>query len=104
MLRTGPINAPPPPTTGAKSTSCFLRRNLMRGMPINHTIRLLRTGLLCGTLCWLPLLPAQTRASAAGTAYIGTLDKKLLIYDENKEEVVGEIPLQGIPRQTALTR
>ena len=37
-------------------------------------------------------------------AYIGTLDKKLLVYDENKEEVVGEIPLQGIPRQTALTR
>jgi hypothetical protein len=37
-------------------------------------------------------------------AYIGTLDKKLLIYDENKEEVVGEIPLQGIPRQTALSK
>jgi hypothetical protein len=53
----------------------------------------------------LPLtLAAQTKSSAAGLAYIGTLDKKLLIYDENKEEVIGEIPLQGIPRQTALTR
>ncbi len=35
--------------------------------------------------------------------YIGTLDKKLLILDENKEEVVGEIPLDGIPRTTALS-
>jgi len=71
---------------------------------INRTIRALRTGLLCGAIC-LPLtLAAQTKSSAAGLAYIGTLDKKLLIYDENKEEVIGEIPLQGIPRQTALTR
>jgi hypothetical protein len=52
----------------------------------------------------VPSLAAQTANSAAGLAYIGTLDKKLLIYDENKEDVVGEIPLQGIPRQTALTR
>jgi hypothetical protein len=72
--------------------------------PINRTIRALGTGLLCGALCWVPSLSAQTSNSAAGLAYIGTLDKKLLIYDENKEDVVGEIPLQGIPRQTALTR
>jgi len=76
----------------------------MLGMPTNRTIRALRTGLLCGALCWVPSLVAQTANSTAGLAYIGTLDKKLLIYDENKEEVVGEIPLQGIPRQTALTR
>lgn len=76
----------------------------MRGIATNRTLRALQTGLLFGALCWGPSLAAQTRASAAGMAYIGTLDKKLLIYDENKEEVVGEIPLQGIPRQTALTR
>jgi len=35
--------------------------------------------------------------------YIGTLDKKLLVIDENKEDVVGEIPLGGIPRTTALS-
>jgi hypothetical protein len=35
--------------------------------------------------------------------YIGTLDKKLLAIDEEKEEVVGEIPLEGIPRTTALS-
>ena len=63
----------------------------------NDAMRLLCAGLICGALSWAPSL------SAAGLAYIGTLDKKLLIYDENKEEVVGEIPLQGIPRQTALT-
>ncbi len=76
----------------------------MPGIPPNRTIRTLKTSLLCGVLCWVPLLAAQTSNSAAGLAYIGTLDKKLLIYDENKEDVIGEIPLQGIPRQTALTR
>jgi DNA-binding beta-propeller fold protein YncE len=35
--------------------------------------------------------------------YIGTLDKKLLVIDEDKEEVVGAIPLDGIPRTTALS-
>ena len=35
--------------------------------------------------------------------YVGTLDKKLLVIDEVKEEVVGEIPLGGIPRTTALS-
>jgi hypothetical protein len=71
---------------------------------INRTICALRTGLLCAALCLPLMLAAQTKTSAAGLAYIGTLDKKLLIYDENKEEVIGEIHLQGIPRQTALTR
>jgi hypothetical protein len=74
------------------------------GMHKNHTMRLLWTGLLLGVLGVIPSLTAQSLNSAARLAYIGTLDKKLLIYDENKEEVVGEIPLQGIPRQTALTR
>jgi DNA-binding beta-propeller fold protein YncE len=35
--------------------------------------------------------------------YVGTLDKKLLIIDEDKEAVVGEIPLGGIPRTVALS-
>lgn len=35
--------------------------------------------------------------------YIGTLDKKLLVIDENKEDIVGEIPLGGIPRVTAVS-
>jgi hypothetical protein len=68
------------------------------GHSTKHTMHLLPAGLLCGLLLWTPTV------NAAGLAYIGTLDKKLLIYDENKEEVVGEIQLQGIPRQTALTR
>jgi hypothetical protein len=40
---------------------------------------------------------------AAQLMYIGTLDKKLLVIDEDKEEVVGEIELGGIPRVTALS-
>src|SRR6202162_5507808 len=35
--------------------------------------------------------------------YIGTLDKKLLVIDEDKEEVVDQLPLEGIPRTTALS-
>jgi len=35
--------------------------------------------------------------------YIGTLDKKLLVIDEDKEEVVDTISLGGIPRTTVLS-
>jgi DNA-binding beta-propeller fold protein YncE len=42
-------------------------------------------------------------ASAAQLMYIGTLDKKLLVIDEDKEEVVDTIALGGIPRTTALS-
>ena len=35
--------------------------------------------------------------------YVGTLDHKLLIFDEDKEEVVGEIALGGIPRVAVLS-
>lgn len=42
-------------------------------------------------------------ASSGQFMYIGTLDKKLLVIDENKEEVVDMIPLDGIPRVTALS-
>ncbi|HTW65602.1 MAG TPA: hypothetical protein VME17_13325 [Bryobacteraceae bacterium] len=42
-------------------------------------------------------------ASTGQLMYIGTLDKKLLVIDENKEAVVDTIPLDGIPRTTALS-
>jgi DNA-binding beta-propeller fold protein YncE len=41
--------------------------------------------------------------SSGQLMYIGTLDKKLLVIDENKEDVVAQIPLDGIPRTTALS-
>src|SRR5258708_21796677 len=59
---------------------------------------------VCAALIGVSPLAAQTSSSTGGFAYIGTLDKKLLVFDENKEEVVAEIPLQGIPRATVLTR
>jgi len=46
---------------------------------------------------------AQTASSSGQLMYIGTLDKKLLVIDENKEEVVDQIPLGGIPRNTVLS-
>lgn len=45
---------------------------------------------------------AQT-ASLGHLMYVGTLDKKLLVIDEDKEEVIDQIPLTGIPRTTALS-
>jgi hypothetical protein len=41
--------------------------------------------------------------SRPGLMYIGTLDKRLLVFDEDKGEVVGEIPMAGVPRTTALS-
>ena len=67
-----------------------------------HAIRALGTVLLCGAVLGGQVF-AQTTSSTGGFAYIGTLDKKLLVFDENKEEVVAEIPLQGVPRSTALS-
>ena len=48
----------------------------------------------------------QVSAQAAATGelmYIGTLDKKLLVLDENNGDLVGEIPLDAIPRVTCLS-
>src|SRR5579864_1956088 len=42
-------------------------------------------------------------AQAGQLMYIGTLDKKLLIIDEDKEEIADQIALEGIPRITALS-
>ena len=56
---------------------------------------LLATG-LCG------IVSAQM-VSSGHLMYIGTLDKKLLVIDETKEEVVDQIQLTGIPRTTALS-
>src|SRR4051812_13574195 len=54
----------------------------------------------------LTSLLASLPASAAipkGVMYVGTLDHKLLIITEDKGDVVGEIPLGGIPRTTVLS-
>ena len=49
------------------------------------------------------LAAAEGSLSRAGLMYIGTLDKKLLVFDEDKEDVVGEIQMTGVPRLTALS-
>jgi WD40 repeat protein len=51
---------------------------------------------------------AVVRAADTGTTpnhlmYVGTLDHKLLVFDEDKEAVIGEIPLGGVPRTTVLS-
>src|SRR5271154_7135138 len=103
MRRTGLISAPLPPTIGAKWMSYFRRRNLVPGTSGKFITRVVCAGLAFGLLGAFAA-SAQTLSTAAHLAYIGTLDKKLLIYDEDKEEVVGQIELQGIPRQTGLTK
>jgi DNA-binding beta-propeller fold protein YncE len=54
-------------------------------------------------VCCLAYSMAVAQTPSSPLMYVGTLDKKLLIIDENKEAVVGEIPLGGIPRTTALS-
>ena len=49
------------------------------------------------------LLVSSQIAEAEHLMYIGTLDKKLLVLDEEKEDVVDQIQLDGIPRVTALS-
>src|SRR5579871_4331065 len=46
---------------------------------------------------------AEKPASLKGMMYVGTLDHKLLIINESTGDVVGEIPLGGIPRTTVLS-
>src|SRR5271170_2871809 len=65
--------------------------------------RILLIGVTCAFAAMAAPPAPQTSTSTAGFAYIGTLDHKLLIFDENKEEVVGEIELGGVPRVTALS-
>ncbi len=50
-------------------------------------------------------IPAAMAASESrpGLMYVGTLDKKILVVDEDKEEVVDMIPMVGVPRMTALS-
>ena len=56
--------------------------------------------LVCVSLCGVV---AGQAPSSNQLMYVGTIDKKLLVIDEAKEEVVGEISLGGIPRTTALS-
>ena len=47
---------------------------------------------------------ASAQAVSSGhLMYIGTLDKKLLVFDEDREAVIDQIELGGIPRVTALS-
>ena len=59
-------------------------------------------GLLASAGAWAAA--ANQSISAGGQLmYIGTLDKKLLVFDEDKQEVINEIQLTSIPRVTALS-
>jgi hypothetical protein len=53
--------------------------------------------------CLVYSMTANGQSASSQLMYVGTLDKKLLIIDEGKEAVTGEIQLGGIPRTTALS-
>ncbi len=53
-------------------------------------------------LC-LGIVAAATATSLKGLMYVGTLDRKLLVINENSGDIVGEISLGGIPRTTVLS-
>ena len=71
----------------------------MRNLLLQTRIKslLLLTGALGATAA------AQTTNSLKGLMYVGTLDHKLLIITERTGDIVGEIPLDGIPRTTVLS-
>jgi len=51
--------------------------------------RILSAVVLCVGVGWAA--PPESTTSAGGFAYIGTLDRKLLVLDEDKEQIVAEI-------------
>ena len=55
------------------------------------------------TSVFAALLTAQTATSLKGLMYVGTIDHKLLVINEDSGDIVGEIPLGGIPRTTVLS-
>ncbi len=60
--------------------------------------KMLLTALLgCGAML------AATPGVPKGVMYVGTLDHKLLMIQESQGEVLGEIPLSGIPRSAVLS-
>jgi DNA-binding beta-propeller fold protein YncE len=61
-----------------------------------------RIGLLVGLLVFGSIC-SRSAPQGPKLMYVGTLDHKLLVLDEDQAEVVGEIPLTGIPRNTALS-
>jgi len=62
----------------------------------------LKAVLLLTSVC-VGVSSAATPASLKGLMYVGTLDHKLLVVNEDSGDVVGEIPLGGIPRTTVLS-
>src|SRR5258708_6662144 len=61
-----------------------------------------RLVLVLSGVLWCGIAAGQAVRSAQ-LMFVGTLDKKLLVIDEEKEAVVGEITLGGIPRTTAVS-
>jgi hypothetical protein len=74
-----------------------LRLGLIKGLTRGLTVALIAASLCFG------IAAAATAASLKGLMYIGTLDRKLLIINENSGDIVGEISLGGIPRTTVLS-
>lgn len=58
--------------------------------------------LIVSSLCF-GMAAAGTATSMKGLMYVGTIDHKLLVITEDSGNVVGEIPLDGIPRTTVLS-
>src|ERR1700733_4061835 len=64
---------------------------------------MLMTLALFVTLGSCAIVRAADGDASAHLMYVGTLDHKLLVFDEDKEAVVGEIQLGGVPRTTVLS-
>jgi hypothetical protein len=72
---------------GGRSPSCFRRRDHWPGCLTFELFAFCGPSAFTGFLGWAPSLAAQRPPSLAGLAYIGTLDKKLLVYDEAERKL-----------------
>ena len=74
----------------------------MKALAMTHAMTRIAMTRIAAMLAVATLFATVPLAAENGLMYFGTLDKKLLVIDEDKEEVVGEIPMAGVPRITAL--
>jgi WD40 repeat protein len=70
---------------------------------MKNVVAVITCGLLSVAFHQIGQAAPEGSLSRPGLMYIGTLDKKLLVFDEDRQEVVGEIPMAGVPRITALS-
>ena len=109
-IRTGIPNVDRPRTIGAmfiwstRRPDCA-HETLTKGAKMNNLVPRYRlTVAFLFTVLFAGALAAATPASLKGLMYVGTIDHKLLILNEDQGSIVGEISLDSVPKTTGIPR